>query len=323
MRYAITGATGFVGEALTRRLVADGHEVTAVVRNPAKARDLATSDQVTLARADLSDIAGMAAAFDGADGVFHVAGWYKVGDRHPEEGWRVNVEGTRNALQAARESGVPRVVYTSTCAVNSDTHGEVRDETFHFTGRHISVYDETKARAHEVAAEFAALADSPDVVIVMPGGIYGPGDTSQVGALMADIAVGKRVMASSKLRMMQAHVDDVVDGHVRAMAAGRRGESYMLAGERSDLVSTLTEVAEITGGPKPIDIPAIVLPVAGPVLGVVGKVLPLQGDYTAEAMRVARASYLATPAKAQRELGWTFRSLHAGLRETAEAAGWV
>jgi nucleoside-diphosphate-sugar epimerase len=323
MRYAITGATGFVGEALTRRLVADGHEVTAVVRNPAKARDLATSDQVTLARADLSDIAGMAAAFDGADGVFHVAGWYKVGDRHPEEGWRVNVEGTRNALQAAGEVGVPRVVYTSTCAVNSDTHGEVRDETFHFTGRHISVYDETKARAHEVAAEFAALADSPDVVIVMPGGIYGPGDTSQVGALMADIAVGKRVMASSKLRMMQAHVDDVVDGHVRAMAAGRRGESYMLAGERSDLVSMLGEVAEITGGPKPIDIPAIVLPVAGPVLGVVGKVLPLQGDYTAEAMRVARASYLATPAKAQRELGWTFRSLHAGLRETAEAAGWV
>ncbi len=89
----------------------------------------------------------------------------------------------------------------STCAVNSDTEGRTVDETHRFTGRHGTTYDETKARAHDYVEQFAAAHDAPEIVIVMPGGIYGPGDTSQIGQMLADVAAGKRVMVSSSLRI--------------------------------------------------------------------------------------------------------------------------
>ncbi len=157
MRYGITGATGFVGGALVRQLVAGGHDVVALVRDPGSAgglRDLG----VRLVAGDLSDAAAIEEACSGVDGFFHVAGWYKVGSRKPAEGWRVNVDGTRSVLEAAKRAGVPRVVYTSTLAVNSDTGGAVVDESYRFTGKHLSVYDETKAAAHDIALEFAAGA---------------------------------------------------------------------------------------------------------------------------------------------------------------------
>jgi len=320
MRYAVTGATGFVGGAVVRRLLADGHEVVAVVRNPNGATALLDLG-VQVAVGDLSDIAAMKEAFSGADGVFHLAGWYKIGDRHPEVAWQVNVEGTANALQAAKESVTPRVVYTSTCAVNSDTHGSVVDESFEFTGRHISVYDETKAQAHDIARTFSSQPNNPDVVIVMPGGVYGPGDTSPIGRYFRQIASGKRVVASAKLRVVEAHVDDVAAGHVLAMEKGVRGDSYMLAGERTDLLAMLSEVAMLTGGPQPINVPSPMLPVASRLTGILGKVVPLPTDYSSESLRVSQASYLGTAAKAHRELGWKFRPLHQGLRETLAAEG--
>lgn len=324
MRYAMTGATGFIGSHLAGQLVAAGHEVTAVVRNPATAQAASLAARgVHLERGDLADVASMKQAFQGADGVFHVAGWYEVGSRHPEEGWRVNVDGTSNALTAALRAGVPRVVYTSTVAINSDTNGRTVDETYRFTGTHLTTYDETKARAHEIATQFAADAASPDTVIVQPGGVYGPGDTSQLGGLMREVADRKFVMASPKLRMMYAHVDDVAHGHVLAMDRGKRGESYILTGERSDMLAVLTEVADLSGGRRPIGVPGPMIPIGEAVMSVVGRVVPLPWDFTAESMRDARASYLATSAKAQRELGWTFRPLHQGLYETAQAEGWL
>lgn len=322
MRYAITGATGFVGNALARRLVAQGHEVVATVRTPAKATALAELG-VEVRQADLDDVAAMTEAFRGCDGVFHVAGWYKVGDPDPQEGWRVNVEGTKNTLAAAVAAEVPRFVHTSTLAVNSDTEGRTVDETYRFTGRHRTTYDETKALAHEYVDRYAASHVTPEIVTVMPGGIYGPGDTSTLGSILAEVAAGKRVMVSSSLRMMQAHVDDIAEGHVLAMERGRPGEAYMLAGERSDLRSLVTEMAALTGGPKPIDMPLPVLIGAEKAMGLVGRVVPLPTQFSPEALRSAQCSYLGTPAKAQKELGWTFRSLHDGLRETAQVEGWI
>ncbi len=322
MKYAITGATGFIGSALAHRLAGDGHDVVATVRNPAKAQAL-TAAGIEVQEADLGDVAGMAKAFEGCAGVFHVAGWYKVGSSKPEEGWLVNVEGTKNVVAATVAAQVPRLVYTSTCAVNSDTESLTVDESYHFTGRHLTTYDETKARAHDYVVQFAKGHDQPEVVIVMPGGVYGPGDTSQVGQILADVADGKRVIVSSSLRMMQAHVDDIADGHVRAMELGRPGESYMLVGERTDLRTMATEMADLTGGKKPIDMPRAALPVAEKFLSAVGRMVSLPPEFSAEAMRSSRASYLATSAKANRELGWTYRPLFVGLRETAEAEGWI
>jgi dihydroflavonol-4-reductase len=315
MRYALTGATGFVGSHLARQLREAGHEVVAVVRSPSKAGGLAAMG-VEVVPGDVTSRSSLAAAFSGADGVFHVAGWYHLGSDHPEQGWAVNVQGTRNTLDAAHEMGVPRVVYTSTVAVNSDTGGQVRDETYHFTGRHLSVYDHTKAQAHLIAQEYAGRG--LDVVIVMPGGIYGPGDTSQIGELIRQAAHGQHVLAPAGLRLCMAHVDDIACGHVLALEKGEAGESYMLAGPQTTLVEVLRITAEIAGAKPPVVLPDVAVGASEKVMGLLERVAPVPSTYRSESLRASRASYLGTPAKANAELGWFARPLRIGLAETVE-----
>src|SRR5215211_3235242 len=177
MKYFVTGATGFVGGVLVKKLRAHGHDVHASVRNPDRASDLQAMG-VKLFRGDVTDKESMRDAMVAVDGVYHVAGWYKIGTKNKSDGERVNVQGTRNVLELMQELKIPKGVYTSTCAVNSDTHGKLVDESYHFHGNHISEYDRTKAAAHDIATEF--IAKGLPLVIVMPGLIYGPGDTSSL-----------------------------------------------------------------------------------------------------------------------------------------------
>jgi len=316
MRYAITGATGFLGGVLARQLRDQDHDVVALVRDPGRATALADLG-VELVQGDLDDALALDRLCSGVDGLFHVAGWYKVGSRTPDEGRRVNVDGTRNALEAARRNSVPRVVYTSTLAVNSDTGGRVVDESYRFTGRHISVYDETKALAHDIAVEYAA--DGLDVVILQPGVIYGPGDTSQIGGLVEQVARGKRVVAPRDGGMCWAHVEDVAHGHVLAMEKGAAGAAYMLAGPRASLAEVLRKVAALAGTKPPLTLPVSMVRATAAVNGSIGRVVPLPADYTGESLRASVATYLGTPGRAEQELGWTPRGLDEGLRETVPA----
>lgn len=155
MRYFVTGSTGFVGGVPARKLREVGHEVYASVRNPETAKALQALG-VKLFKGDVTDKETMRAAMTGVDGVFHVAGWYKVGVKDKSDGERVNIQGTRNVLDLMQELKIPKGVYTSSCAVNSNTKGKIVDESYRFTGRHLSEYDRTKAVAHEIAREFMA-----------------------------------------------------------------------------------------------------------------------------------------------------------------------
>ncbi len=317
MRYAITGATGFVGGALARQLREAGHEVVALVRDPVRAaglRDLG----VELVPGDLDDAAALDRICAGADGLFHVAGWYKLGQRDPSPGTRVNVEGTRHALAAAQRNQVPKVVYTSTLAVNSDTEEQVVDETYRFTGEHLSVYDRTKAEAHDIALAFAA--QGLPVVLVQPGLVYGPGDTAQTGALIDQVVRGKRPLAPRGGGVCWAHVDDVAAGHVLAMEKGGPGESYMLAGPRATLAEGLTRVAGIAGTKGPVVLPSRLVAATAGLMTALGKVVPVPPDLAGETMRAGLATYYGSPAKAKRELGWEARPLDQGLAETVAAA---
>ena len=188
MKYFITGATGFIGGRLARQLREAGHEVIAVVRNPAKAQELAQLG-VTPHQGDVTEKESMRKPMTGVDGVFHVAGWYKVGVRDKSQAYAINVEGTRNVLELMKELNISKGVYTSTLAINSDTKGVLADEKYHFTGEHISEYDRTKAEAHKLADEF--IAKGLPLVIVQPGLIYGPGDTSTVRTNLLDLLKGR------------------------------------------------------------------------------------------------------------------------------------
>ena len=123
MKYFVTGATGFVGGRIVRQLHAAGHDVVAVVRAPEKAGDLAALG-IALIQGDVTAKESMRAPMAGVDGVFHIAGWYKIGVRTVSErraGEQINIQGTRNVLELMRELGIPKGIYTSTVAVFSDT----------------------------------------------------------------------------------------------------------------------------------------------------------------------------------------------------------
>ncbi len=161
MRYFVTGATGFVGGQVARQLIAAGHGVVAPVRTPAKAQDLAALG-VDVRQGDVTEKESMREAMRGVDGVFHIAGWYKLGVKDKSEGERINIQGTRNVLELMRELEIPKGVYTSTLAVFSDTHGRMVDETYRYDGPHLSEYDRTKWVAHyEVADPMIAAGPAP------------------------------------------------------------------------------------------------------------------------------------------------------------------
>jgi nucleoside-diphosphate-sugar epimerase len=315
VRCFLTGATGFVGSYLAAGLVAEGHEVHALVRSPAAAAAQRALG-VTLHEGDVTDKASIRRAMQGAERVFHVAGWYKVGLRNTRDAVPVNVDGTRNVLEAMRDLGVPKGVYTSTLAVNSDTHGRVVDESYRFTGEHLSVYDATKAAAHEIAESF--IAQGLPLVIVQPGAVYGPGDTSALGTTFVQFLQRKLPVIPRGTAFAWGHVEDIARGHILAMERGEPGRHYFICGPVHTLEAAIDLASDITGiaGPK-IRVNPGMLRVVSRLVAPFDRFLPLPPAYTAEGLRVVGGTtYVGTNERAKRELGWTVRPLREGLTET-------
>lgn len=314
MKYFITGATGFIGGCLARQLREAGHEVIAVVRNPAKAQDLAQLG-VTLHQGDVTDKESMRKPMSGVDGVFHVAGWYKVGVRDKSQAYAINVEGTRNVLELMKELNIKKGVYTSTLAVNSDTHGMEVDEGYHFTGKHISVYDQTKSDAHDVAVKM--IKDGLPLVIVQPGLVYGPGDTSSVRTSLIQYLKKQLPVMPKGTAFSWAHIDDIARAHWLAMEKGRIGESYNICGPTHTFINALEIAKEITGVRLPMAVPAGMIQAMSVTMYLFDWLIPLPETYTGEGLRVvAGVTYTGNNSKAKRELGYDPRPLKDGLAET-------
>ncbi|HEX9838409.1 MAG TPA: NAD-dependent epimerase/dehydratase family protein [Anaerolineales bacterium] len=312
MKYFLTGATGFLGNVLARQLRAAGHEVHASVRDPQKANDL-QSLGVKLFAGDVTDKESMRAAMQGVHGIFHVAGWYKIGARDKSNAEKVNVQGTRNVLELMKELRIPRGVYTSTLGVNSDTHGELKDETYRFTGKHLTEYDRTKASAHHIAEQF--IAQGLPLVIVMPGGIYGPGDTSALRRNFIDFLKGKLPAVPTQAGICWAHVDDIAHGHILAMEKGIPGETYIIAGEPCTFLDTFQLASHITGQSAPKPVPHQIFKVLSFLVKPFDSLLP--EIYTSEGMRVlGGVTYWGDNRKARRFLSYNPRLLREGLEST-------
>ena len=312
MKYFVTGATGFVGGVLARTLRAKGHDVHASIRTPEKAKELQALG-VKLFRGDVTDKESMREAMQGVDGVFHVAGWYKIGVKDKSDAERVNIQGTRNVLELMQEMNIPKGVYTSTCAVNSDTHGQVVDESYHFSGKHLSEYDRTKARAHDIAKQF--IATGLPLVIVMPGLIYGPGDTSEVRTSVISFLKGELPVLPDQTAFCWAHVDDIAQGHILAMEKGKPGESYIIAGEPCKIADAFKLAGQLTGKRVPTVVPHQMLRLMSVLVRPFDGVMP--PTYTSEGLRInAGVTYLGDNSRARRELGYNPRSLREGWAET-------
>jgi nucleoside-diphosphate-sugar epimerase len=318
MKYFVTGATGFIGGRLVRALVARGHEVNAVVRNPATAQDLAALG-VNIQAGDITDKDSMRQPMTGVDGVFHLAAWYKIGvkDGQAEQ---INVGGTRNVLELMRELGIPKGVYTSTLAIFSNTHGQVVDESYRFDGKHLSKYDRTKWEAHYHVA-LPMIQQGLPLVIVQPGVVYGPGDPSAMGDTLRQYLQRKLPLVPQKTAFTWAHVDDIAEGHILAMEKGKPGETYIIAGPAHTLVDALAIAEKATGIPAPrMQAPPALMKAMAGAMGLVERFVKLPDAYTSEGLRVsAGVTYLGSNAKARRELGYMPRPLEEGLPETLRA----
>ena len=301
----MTGATGFIGGRVTRQLVEAGHEVVAIARNPENARGLA-SIGVDVRRGDITNRDSLREPMAGADGVFHIAGWYKIGSKDPAEGERINVVGTRNVLTTMKELGIPKGVYTSTLAVFSDTHGKMVDETYQHEGPWLTEYDRTKAVAQHAIAEPMMSSGLP-LVIVQPGVNYGAGDTSEIRPTFVRYLGGKLRALPKRTAYCWAHVDDTARAHLLAMEKGRPGETYIVAGPPHTLIEAFAIAERITGIPAPRFH-------ASP-----GLLRAIAAVSRSERLRdVAGVTYLGSNAKARRELGFDPRPLEVGLRETLQ-----
>src|SRR5450755_4366188 len=297
----VTGASGFLGWHVARVLLEHGHSVRALVR-PGSHVDSLDVEPIT---GDLRDADSLARAAEGCGLVFHVAADYRLWAKDPRDLYRSNVDGTRNLLQAARQAGVERVVYTSTVGcIGIPPAGVGTEETPVSIRDMAGDYKRSKFLAEQVALEFAR--GGLPVVIVNPTAPVGGHDVkpTPTGRIVLDFLNGD-MPAFIDTGLNVVDVRDTAEGHLLACERGRSGERYILGSENLTLEHILQKLARLTGGKAPtLKLPYAVAYCAGACstawAGITGKPprVPL------DAVRMARKKMWVTHQKAQQELGF-------------------
>jgi dihydroflavonol-4-reductase len=320
-RALVTGASGFIGSAVTRSLLRRDVEVVALVEPGADAANLEGLD-VKQVHGDVRDGGSVSRAMSGCRAVFHVAALYRFWARDTDDFYRVNVDGTRNVIRAAREAGVERLVYTSTVGTLGLEHvtgGTAADEHSFPDVRHLyGSYKRSKYVAeHEV---LRAIAEGLPASIVLPTFPLGPGDRAPTptGKLVLDFLNG-RMPGYVDTVLNVAHVDDVASGHVLALERGRTGRSYILGGQNMTLQQLLAELASITGLPVPrLKVPrSVALLVAGVSEAVEGRLLRRHPSVPLEAARMSTSQMAFDDRRARDELGYSPRPATDALEDSA------
>jgi nucleoside-diphosphate-sugar epimerase len=315
MKAFVTGGSGFIGQHVVQKLIARGDTVHALARSEESAA-LLRQLGATVFMGNITDSASLRPAMEGCDTVFHIAAWYKLGAPDWMRAEAINVGGTRRVLRLAHELGIPKIVYTSTIAVFGDTEGQLVDESYYKEGPFLTEYNRTKWLAHYKVA-LPLIAKGAPIVIVMPGGVYGPGDTSAVAQMMRLFYRGMPALPGADLILTYAHVEDVAAGHLLAADKGKVGESYILAGPSIPLNEMVDFWAHLIGRKSPsVRIAGRPLRKFAPLMGAIGNLLPLPSLFSAEAVASLGATYMARSDKARTELGWTTRPLQTGMLET-------
>ena len=322
MKVFLTGATGFIGGETARQLRQRGDEVACLVRSPEKGAKLAELG-CELVAGDLGDEAALRKGIEGCDAVIHAAAMYEVGipAKQRPAMWEANVAGTERVMKVALEAGVPRIVYVSTVGIFGNTRKQVVDESYKnpetdFT----SYYEETKLEAHKLVERMISEQNLP-AIIVQPGGVYGPGDTSQVADLLEQFFAGKLpLMPFPELGICMAHVEDIAGGIVLALDKGKLGEDYVISGPVTTMREAVETVARVSGRKAPKRaLPTPLMKAMIPIGPLVGKVMGQPPNLRELISSADNVTFWASYEKAQRELGYSPRGMEEGLRQMLEA----
>jgi len=317
----VTGGTGFIGGEVACQLRERGDDVVCLVRSPGKATKL-TGLGCQLVSGDLADGAAIRTGMDGCDAVVHAAAMYEIGipAKQRPAMWEANVAGTENVLKAARDANVAKVVYVSTVGVFGNTHRKVVDEAYEHPGKEFtSYYEETKLEAHKIAKRM--IEDGLPGVIVQPGGVYGPGDTSQVADLLQEFFAGKLpLLPFPELGICMTHVEDIAGGILLALDNGRVGETYVLSGPVTTMREAIETIAAASGRKAPKHaMPVALMKAMTPIGPLVGKMMGQPPNLRELISSADGVTFWASHEKASRELGYAPRGLEQGLRQTLEA----
>jgi dihydroflavonol-4-reductase len=323
-RVLVTGATGFVGSAVARALIARGCHVVALARPTSPLANLDGLD-VEIAHGDMIDQASIEAAAAGARYLFHVAADYRLWARDPEEIVRANREGTGAVMRAALAVGVERVVYTSSVATLGIPAGQDRmvpaDESAPLTEQTaIGAYKRSKVIAERLVERMVAEQGLP-AVIVNPSTPIGPRDIkpTPTGRIIVEAATGK-MPAFVDTGLNLAHVDDVAAGHLLALDKGVIGERYILGGQDVTLRGMLAEIAALAGRKPPtINLPREPLYPLASLFEALARVSGKEPMLTRDALTMSKRHMFFTSAKAERELGYRARPYALAL---ADAMAW-
>ncbi len=320
-RVVITGASGFIGSAVTRAVLATGAHVVAVTEAGGNDRNLAGLD-VERVSADIRDRDAIRSVCAGARYVFHLAAIYRLWARDPRIFDEVNVGGTLNVIDAVRAAGCERMVYTSTVGVlglHGTKAGLPADESAHADIGHLfGYYKRTKfAAEHEV---LRAAGEGLDVSLALPTFPLGPGDTAPTptGKMVLDFLNG-RMPGFVDTGMNVCHVDDLAQGHIAALEHGRKGRSYILGGENMSMREILRALADCSGLPMPrLRVPRGVVIPAGVVSDLVeGRLLRREPHVPLEGARMAATRMIFNDDRARAEIGHKSRPARLAIEDSA------
>ena len=320
MKTLITGATGFVGSAVLRKLVSVGHDVRALVRPQSDRRNLLELP-VEIVHGDLRDRSSLEKAVKGCSVLFHVAADYRFWVPHPDELYEVNVTGSRNIVLAAADAGVERIVYTSSVAVLGSNKDEspADEETPVTLADMIGHYKRSKFLAEAEIRELVKSRGLP-VVIVNPSTVVGPRDIKPTpsGRMIIDAASG-RMPAYVDTGLNFVHVEDVAEGHLLALERGRVGERYILGGTNLTLKEALSEIASIAGRKPPrIRLPHNLVLAVAAIAEAWSRVSGKEPWVNLTSVRLARKKMYFSTEKAQLELGYRPRPIREAFRDAID-----
>lgn len=304
MKVLVTGATGFIGSQLTAELVRRGYQVRALHRPSSKTMIL-DGLPVEHVYGDILQPESVKRAVEGCDWVFHVAALASYWRAQREQVYAVNVQGTRIVMDACLQTGVRRVVYTSSvAAIGIPRDGRPADEAQPFDAFSATfAYADSKHRGEEVVRK--AVAAGLDAVIVNPAAVIGPGDHNLItGSIIVEYA-RRPLPFVTPGGLCVADVQAVVEGHILAAQHGRTGERYILGGENLSHQAIARVVTEVAGRQPPRwTLPRWALGPAAVAADTFNRILPLPPVVSGEQIRLAAFNAFYDSSKAVRELGY-------------------
>ena len=320
MKIFITGGTGFIGKILTEKLVTDGHQVTLLVRDPGKVKNIFLAP-VKMIPGDLQDNEALHKGMQDCDLVFHLAAYAKPWSKDPAMPFKTNVTGSVNVFESALRNGVQRVVFTSTAgSLGYSAGGEQLTEDKNNRGSYFTDYERTKARAEDIASEY--FMRGLPVVTVNPSRVYGPGflNTSNSVTRMIKLYMEGKwhfIPGDGNATGNYVFIEDVVNGHILASEKGKPGQRYILGGENISFNELFRLMGEVTGREnRMIKIPAVLLKGIGAGMGWISKYSGSPAVITKEWADKFLSSAILSSNKAIKELDYKITTFKEGLYRT-------